>query len=364
MKTKLILLLLVATIFSCQNKNGDYLCPPCDLPCDELAFSKPGKCPHCNMELVMKSELTTENELKLNEINIQNGSGVFLIEGGVGNKDKTIKVFYHKPKSFSENSKFLIVIPGAGRNADSYRDAWIEESEKYGVLILSPMYSEKEYGFGDYHLAGLLKNVDLKNSIEYVENTNIARLNEENFSFEVNSNSNEWIFNDFDRIFELTSKELTSERTSYDIFGHSAGGHILHRFGLFHANSKAHNIIPSNSSFYTLPSFDYPLPFGLKDSPINKESLKIAFKKNLVLFLGELDNENETGGTFLRSETADKQGLHRLARGESFFKRAEETAKELDYIFNWKIIIVPNVGHDHRKMGDAAGEYLYTKDQS
>ena len=359
MKIKFLLIMTITLFFSCKNQKGEYVCTPCDLSCDELFFSEPGICPHCKMELIKKSDLIAEEELVLNKINIKSGSGAFLIVGGTGNEDKTIKVFYHKPKNFSTTSKVLIVVPGAGRNADSYRDAWVEESEKYGVLILSPMYSENEYGFGDYHIGGLIKDVDLKNSIEYIENTNIAKLNEEKFHFKVNTNSREWIFNDFDRIFDLSINELGSLQTTYDLFGHSAGGHILHRFALFHKKSKANNILSSNSSFYTLPNFDYQLPFGLKGSPIDRESLKRSFKKHLVLILGELDNENETGGTFLRSKTADKQGLHRLERGKFFYKNAKEMAEELGYEFNWKIIVVPKVGHDHRKMGDAAGEYLY-----
>ncbi len=79
----------------------------------------------------------------------------------------------------------------------------------------------------------------------------------------------------------------------------------------------------------------------------------------MIVFLGELDNENETGGTFLRSKSADIQGLHRLERGKFFYENAKKKAEELGYDFNWKIVIVPNVGHDHLKMGNAAGQYLY-----
>lgn len=361
-KSTFLLLIFLTLIFnSCQNKNEKYVCTPCDLECDELTFSEAGICPHCQMELVKKSDLTPEKELIVNEINIQSGSGAFLIEGGVGNEHKKIKVFYHKPKNYSPTSRVLIVVPGAGRNGDSYRDAWIEKSEKYELLILSPMYFEDEYGFGDYHLGGLIKNLNLKSSVTYVENTNIAKLNEEQFSFEVNSKSDEWIFNDFDRIFDSVKKSLNSTQSKYDIFGHSAGGHILHRLTLFHKNSKARKILASNPSFYTLPSFEYNFPFGLKDSPIKQESLQQAFKKELVVFLGELDNENETGGTFLRSKSADKQGVHRLERGKFFFNNAKELAEEMGYEFNWKIFIVPKVGHDYRKMGAAAGDYLYSE---
>ncbi|MCR9287561.1 MAG: hypothetical protein NXI23_09285 [Bacteroidetes bacterium] len=52
--------------------------------------------------------------------------------------------------------------------------------------------------------------------------------------------------------------------------------------------------------------------------PILEENLVTSFSKKLVLFNGELDNENETGGTLLRSPTVDKQGLHRIERGHFF----------------------------------------------
>ncbi len=353
----LILLLLLSS--SCSDKKKEYVCKPCALQCDELTFDEPGTCPYCEMELVEKSGLISKKASVINEIGLETGSGAFLIEGGKGNEGKTINVFFHMPKNFKPSSKILMVIPGAGRNADSYRDAWVEESEKYGILILCPMYREDQYTFGDYHICGLIKNLNLRQSIEYIENTNIARLNEEDFKFNVNANAEEWIFNDFDRIFDLVKAELNLTTTTYDLFGHSAGGHILHRHALFHRSSKADRIVASNASFYTLPNFEYSLPLGLKGSSLGKESLMPVFAKKLVIFLGELDNENETGGTFLRSKTADEQGLHRLARGRFFFESAKEKAKTLDYDFEWQIVVVPGVGHDHKKIGDAAADYLY-----
>ena len=64
------------------------------------------------------------------EININEGTGYFNLLGGIGHEHDTIKVFYNKPKNFTKDSKVLIVIPGAGRNADDYRDSWIEASGK------------------------------------------------------------------------------------------------------------------------------------------------------------------------------------------------------------------------------------------
>ena len=124
MKLKSIIILsALLAIYACQEKTGAFICPPCDLPCDTLTFAKAGICPHCNMKLIVD-----ESTLVLNEVSLSTGSGVFLLEGR--NDNPPIKIYYHQPENFTKTSKIILVIPGAGRNGDSYRDAWIEESEK------------------------------------------------------------------------------------------------------------------------------------------------------------------------------------------------------------------------------------------
>ncbi|MCG8604824.1 hypothetical protein MJD09_07490 [bacterium] len=357
-------LAIVFSLFSCEEKQKHYVCPPCNSSCDNLKFSSAGECPHCQMQLIKQGTINETEGLVVNKINIQTGSGVFLIEGGVGHHEKLIKVYYHKPKTFQTQSRILIVVPGSGRNGDSYRDSWKEDSEKYGMLILAPMYPESEYGFGDYHFGGLMYDLTLEESVTYVENSNQVILDEESFSFRVNANADEWIFNDFDRLFESVVTAIGSEQTEYDIFGHSAGGQILHRFTIFLPNSKADRIVASNSGFYTLLDFSSELPFGVKNTPLTEAKLESSFKKQLVLFIGELDSEDEKGGILLRSPTVDKQGLHRLARGRFFYNKAKTMADKLGFDFNWELVIIPNVGHNHKEMGNAAAEFLYEGNSS
>jgi len=356
-----LILLLTIFFFSCQPEAGEFVCTPCDLPCDTISFSQAGMCPHCGMELIGKSELEAQKGLVPGEINIETGSGAFLIKGGKGNESKLITVYYHKPERYSPLSKVLLVVPGAGRDGDEYRDAWIEASEKHNVLVLSPAYPDSAYAFEDYHMGGVMSDLNLESSVEYVENTNVARLDEEKFTFKLRPDPEQWIFKDFDRIFELTVKALGSKQTTYDIFGHSAGGQILHRMTIFYPNTKANRILASNSGFYTLPDVSKKLPFGLKNTGIDGQDLSASFQKKLVLFIGELDNADETGGTLLRSESADQQGLHRLERGQYFYHTSQKTANELNAEFNWTLEIVPGIGHDQRKMARAAARYLYEK---
>lgn len=350
-------LLCAVVLFSCQDKEEDaikYACPPCDLPCDTIVFNQAGICPHCQMVLIQD-----ESNLVLNEVELETGSGVFLIEGGNGKENKTIKVYYHKPEKYTEDSKILLVVPGAGRNGNSYRNAWIEESEKYNVLILAPMFSEKDYSFEAYHQCGLIAQSNLAATVSFLPNSNVAELNEDKYSFDLNLNSAEWIFADLDRIFDVTAKSLGSLQTQYDVFGHSAGGQILHRLAIFENETKANQIIAANSGFYTLPDFETTLPFGIKNTTIDESFLRSSFKKKLTLLVGELDDENEQGGILLRSITADKQGVHRFARAKYFYAFSKNVAAAIGAEFNWKIETVPNVGHDHSAMGDSAAKLLY-----
>lgn len=292
---------------------------------------------------------------------LKSGSGYFKINGGGKHQNDSMTIFYHKPLNFTRSSKILIVVPGAGRNGDSYRDAWITTSEKHSVLILSPSYPEKEYNYGDYHLGGVAKDLDLSKGVSFKKGTNQVHIDEDVIDFTIETNKENWIFNDFDRIFELVRNSTNSNQKKYDMFGHSAGGQILHRFVLFQPHSKADRIRASNAGTYTLPDSETLYPFGIKNVNFPKKQLKKSLNKELVLFLGELDNELETKGRMLRSKTADKQGTSRIDRGQYFYSFSKGFAKKSKMKFKWKLEVVPNVGHNQEKMAQAAAEYLYEK---
>jgi len=344
---------------SCDANPGDFVCPPCDQSCDALTFAEPGICPHCQMTLVKKSDLLAEQNMVIDEVHIETGSGMFKISGGPGHHGSVVNVYYHMPEHYSDSSQVLIVIPGAGRNGDSYRDSWVETSELYSILVLSPQYSEDDYPFEEYHLCGLIQNPNLRESISYVEHSNQVELDESTLEYELNLQTTSWIFNDFDRIFDMVTEELLNTNVSYDIFGHSAGGQILHRMAIFHNNQKVNQMIASNSGFYTLPDTSIAMPFGLSGFHLSEDDLVDAFKAPLVLLIGELDNENEKRGTFLRSTKADEQGMGRLNRANYFYNYSKNEAENLNTTFNWQLYTVPKVGHDQQLMAEAAAATLY-----
>ena len=78
----------------------------------------------------------------------------------------------------------------------------------------------------------------------------------------------------------------------------------------------------------------------------------------LLILLGENDTDAED--KYLpRAPEAHAQGKHRLARGQHFFSVAQDSVTRLKCGLNWQIEVVPNVGHDNKKMAPAAARAMF-----
>ncbi len=334
-----------------------FFCPPCDCALDEQTFQAPGRCPDCGMIL----KPVKEQNLGFEPHHLPAGAGHFQISGGIGRENRRITVHYYKPTGFTPESRILVVIPGAGRNSDDYRNAWLEVAARKSVLVAALGYPEEAYDFAAYQMGGVVKDLKLNNPnfVSTGPNARILRLKDEDIQMNPEPDSNNWIFSDFDRTFDLLARITGSKRTGYDIFGHSAGGQILHRLALFHPGSKANRIVAANAGFYTLPAFSTPPPSGMAGTGILKEQLSEILSNQLTILLGEEDNSDTAGGTLLHTPMIDKQGKNRLARGRNFFRTGLSLAEKQTTRFGWKLQTVPLAGHDFVRMTEAAAQLLY-----
>lgn len=334
-----------------------YMCPPCGCAMDGRVFDAPGKCPACGMTLVAQ----TAAPLPFEPTTLTKGRGAFIASGGAGHESKRITVAYYMPSRFTPASRILLVIPGSGRNAADYREPWIARAEAANVLVASLGYPEADYDFAAYQLGGVVENLQLRNTPPLVngELPSVLHMRDEDISFTVNPHRETWIFPDFDRIFALLVNATRSTAKQYDIFGHSAGGQILHRLALFQPQSNARRVLAANAGLYTLPMLDAPQIVGLAGTGIGKDGLTAALAAPLHIMLGALDNDAERGGTQLHTPHLDQFGTTRLERGRRFFAEGETRARAMGVKFGWTLQIVPGVGHDHEGMGAAAARELY-----
>lgn len=324
---------------------------------DGRKFPAPGACPACGMRPVPKVP-------PFEPASLAEGAGLFTAAGGRGHEAARIQVHYYRPRRFSRRSPILLVIPGEGRDADEYRDAWIEAADSTGLFVAALGYPAADYDFAAYQMGGVVKDLVIRNMPRDANGEPPSRisLRDEDISLAFNPRPDEWLFRDFDRIFGLIVRATRSERSGYDLFGHSAGGQILHRAVLFNPRSRAERIVAGNAGLYTYPDFDLPLPNGLAGAGLTGPELKPAFAARLTLLLGERDDAVETRGTMLHTPTIDRFGIDRLSRGRRFFELSQGKALALSAPFNWKLEVVPGVGHDFRAMTTAAARYLYDPD--
>src|SRR5262245_51532145 len=80
------------------------------------------------------------------------GTGQIEVEVG-GQK---LDVFTYKPKNYKDGP-LIVVFHGMLRNADTYRDHGKSMGDRFGALIVAPLFDSKRFPNSAYQEGGLLK---------------------------------------------------------------------------------------------------------------------------------------------------------------------------------------------------------------
>ncbi|MEM8945367.1 MAG: alpha/beta hydrolase [Planctomycetota bacterium] len=245
-----------------------------------------------------------------------------------------LEVLFTIPKGADRHAPILMVIPGAKRNAADYRDQWhdLAVANNFITLVIgAPIASfPTEY---DYNLGGVV-------DAEGIEQPIAKRL-----------------FASIERVFDDFVKRYGSNRETYDLYGHSAGGGFVHRYLLFNPRARVGRAVAANPAFVTLPDIDAAYPFGIAGVTIDRTSLAKWYDKRLVILLGDRDLDPRTK-PLSNSEEARLQGPHVFARGLKLFREALASAREQNLSFRWQLEVVPNVGHSNTHMASHAVKHL------
>jgi predicted esterase len=261
-------------------------------------------------------------------------SGIMTFNAGPGFDDREIKVHYYIPAGKVSEMTCQVVMHGAGRNADDYLAGWKSKADEYGLIIIAPGFSGELFRSEEYYGGRAV--------------TAEGELNEPALT----------IFSLIDRIFELVKETYKLKQTSYNIYGHSAGGQFTHRFMLFYDSPYVDRAVAANAGWYTFPDDTIDYPYGLRGLYPDTDKLREKYyARKLTILLGTADTIR--GKDLRQTEEADLQGLTRLARGETFFNYNKSIADRLGLAFEWSKVYVPGVGHDHTRMSPAAADLLY-----
>ena len=257
--------------------------------------------------------------------------------------ERSIRVYTYRPKNHGADDPVMFVMHGASRNADDYRDRWIEAADKFRLLIVAPRIDEDDFSWEEFRLGGIVRNRE----DVLVPNDGPPR--------------SEWTFSLMDRLF-LHVRDVTSSRQEhYDFFGHSAGGQFAHRFTMFLPSSRARIVISGNSGWYTFPTAEVRFPYGLEglpnQAPLGPPDFAGMFEKRLVIMLGTADTVRDRN--LLTTPEADAQGRNRLDRGRAYFEAGKRLAVRMGLPFRWKVVEVEAVGHSSADLIPHAARWLY-----
>lgn len=244
--------------------------------------------------------------------------------------DGVVRVWTYRPRTATPDSRIVMVMHGQSRNADDYRDGWVDLAESLDLIIVAPEFDR----------------VSFPTSREY----NLGWMFEEGGG---PRSSEAWSFQVVGLAFDAAVRRFGSRRTTYSMFGHSAGGQFVHRYMMFMPAERVELAVSANAGWYTLPNFDQPFPWGLDRSAADEAGLAAYLQKPLVVLLGEEDTDTRHR-SLNRDPEVMPQGPHRFARGRNFFALGQAQAERLGVPFGWTLQTVPGVAHSGSRMAPAA----------
>lgn len=244
-------------------------------------------------------------------------------------KDMTIEVFCYKPMHYT-GKRMIMVFHGTLRDADAYRDDAKKMADRFGALIVAPKFDEKRFPNRKYHRGGILN-----------EDGSAAK-------------PSEWTYNFVPKIAKAIRKREGLKELPYTLIGHSAGAQFVMRMAGFF-DSGAERIVAANPGSDLFPNTRMEFGYGFGKLPEKLQTNKVLkqyLAQPLTLYLGGSDCCKDE--YFDDSPEAMEQGGSRFARGQACYKAARELAEKRGWPFNWKIVVAPGVGHDHKLMFEHA----------
>jgi len=267
-------------------------------------------------------------------ISIVRGASSFRFVDDQGDVTRDITVFTYLPAGVeAKEAPIVFVLHGHHRTARAYRDDWAQHAEKYGFMVLAPLFDVETWGRGEYSYASVIgKDGEIRDA-------------------------SKWSYTVIERLFDAVKVATGNESPRYLLYGFSEGGQFVHRLVLLLPEARYARAVAADAGWYMMPRFDINFPYGLHGSPVTEASLKRCLGRDLVLMLGAMDTD-PNDPELRKTRQALAQGANRLERGHTFLREAKARAREMSIALSWQVRIVGGVAHEPWKMSGAAAAVL------
>ncbi len=229
-----------------------------------------------------------------------------------------IKVFIRNETP--DSNLTLFVLHGTDRNAEEYADHAASLGIATKHMVAAPLFDKDRFPNWRYHRGGIQ---DAKGNLQL---------------------RTAWTYNILEKLIHQPGWGQVT------LIGHSAGGQFLNRMCAF-SGTSARRVFVVNPGSVIFPRADWEFPFGmggLGPAHGSDEVIKAYLAQPMTFLLGTADNRPDE--YFDTSKEAMRQGGGRLQRSTNCYNFGKALAAKNGWQFNWQLIQVPNIGHDHEKM--------------
>jgi poly(3-hydroxybutyrate) depolymerase len=244
--------------------------------------------------------------------------------------DRQLVLHAARPQNYVADTPLLFVHHGVGRNGAAYRDYWLKLVDEAGILAIAVEFPEASFPeYLWYHFGNLRDEAGNPNQ------------------------RTQWTYGIDQRLFSALRAQGVTTRQQYGLFGHSAGGQFVHRMISFGFREHVAVAVSANAGTYAMPDLATPWPFGLGETEVDEAALQALLKFSLTVMAGT-DDTKTTGRFFPKGPRSMHQGATRYERAHNYVRRGCAMAETLGSQCAWTVIDVAGVGHDGKRMSEAA----------
>lgn len=234
-----------------------------------------------------------------------------------------LHVFTFKPAGCAI-TRILLVFHGTDRDAPLYREDATPLARRLCLLVVAPYFDPARFPPWAYELGGVVDQDAIQPEASRTVNVIVPLV--------------QWV----------RAQEGRPD-LGYALLGHSGGAQLLSRVAAYTNDMAARTVIVSPGG-WVRPRLDIPAPYGfgkLYDAAAGEAALRRYLATPISVLIGSLDI-----GTHYRvaNDQSDELGMNRLERTKFVFQEAESVAHKHHWPFNWRLAIVPGVGHSDSGM--------------
>ncbi len=233
-----------------------------------------------------------------------------------------LKVFTYRPDGCADLS-LLLVFHGNARDADRYRDDARALADKNCLLVVAPLLDRRTFPLWRYQHGGVVRDGVVQDPRDWTGRLVPALV--------------DWV------------RTQEGRPLAYSLLGHSAGAQFLDRLAAF-VPTEARRIVVANPGSYVFPSLQIAAPYGLGKvyaGADGEAQLRRYLEQPITIYLGQGDVRADDRDP---SPEAQAEGASRYQRGRNAFNVAKALAQARGWPFNWRLVELPGVGHNARKM--------------